>query len=128
MRAVIVTFFLLVLLGLTAFVQVNILPFSVKVGGQEATAAPGADHAVVAQPVAANAALEFGASGMVIVNIVKSSPEAQPVAGTPTIVIVAQNAKTSLDQSVSKQELVPGTYLMNAVAAGKTARVVFSVK
>lgn len=107
------------------------VPFSVSIGGQAVAAKAGASFGTVEKPVDANAALEVGSKAdPVIINIVASAADGTPKEGAPTLILLIQGGggKTTLDKTMDGSKLTSGTYLMNVVADGKTARVVFSVK
>ena len=109
------------------------LPFSVSLGGQAAQVKgkPGeAAFATVEKPVAANAPLEVGAKGdMIIVNVVAADDKGTPAAGAAPAVLLIQNGnKTTLDKTMDGQKLAAGSYLMSVVAEGRTASITFKVQ
>ena len=109
-----------------------VLPFGVKLGGQ--AAAPKNDIcAAVADPVANNAEIEIDApkNDMMIINVFSSDDKGNVgTASKARAIILIQKGenKTTLDKTNEKNILKAGTYTMNVVAEGKTARVVFTVK
>ncbi|MBN1864171.1 MAG: hypothetical protein JW808_04660 [Victivallales bacterium] len=108
------------------YADAYILPFKVKVGGQESK--PGEIFARVANPVANDALLEVEADeAMIIVNVFSSDAEGN-TSGVAKIIMIQGKKSTKLDQTMDKSKLEPGTYLMNIVAGGATARVLFTVK
>lgn len=109
-----------------------VLPFGVKLGGQ--AAAPRNDIcAAIANPVANNAEIEVDSpkNDMMIINVFYSDDKGNVrTASKAAAIILIQKGqnKTSLDKTTEKNTLKAGTYIMNVVAEGKTARVVFTVK
>ncbi len=111
--------------------EVVSLPFSVSIGGQPAKAKDNsANYATIEKPVAANAALEVGAKGdMIIINVVAASDKGVPTEGaTPAIILIQGDNKTTLDKTMDGKKLAPGNYCLAAVAEGKTASVFFKVQ
>ena len=109
------------------------LPFSVSIGGMPAqlkTGAASSNHATIDKPVPANAALEVGAKGdMIIINVVTADEKGVPKEGaTPAIILIQGGNKTTLDKTMDGKKLAPGNYLLAAVAEGKTADVFFKVQ
>jgi hypothetical protein len=106
------------------------LPFAVSVGGQAAQAKPDAALATIEKPVAADAALEFGAKGdMIIVNVVTADEKGTPVEGaTPAIIVVQGGNKTTLAKTMDGKKLATGNYLMAVVAEGKSASVFLKIQ
>ena len=105
-------------------------PFEVTLGGQKAAVKNHDDiFAVVAEPVQGNATLSIAEkSPMLIVNAFPCKEDGTVLMDRPAAVIFAQDAnEVKLDQTMDKQKLTPGTYLMNVVAHQKTSRVVFTV-
>lgn len=105
-------------------------PFEVTLGGQKAAVKNHDDiFAVVAEPVQGNAALTIAEkSPMLIVNAFPCKEDGTVMMDRPAAVIFAQDVnEVKLDQTMDKQKLAPGTYLMNVVAHQKTSRVVFTV-
>jgi hypothetical protein len=105
------------------------LPFSVSLGGQAAKAVAGSPFAKVEKPVAANAALEVGASGMIIINIASANEKGEPTEGaTPAVIVIQSGNKTTLDKTMDGKKFSPGNYHMAVVADGKTASVAFKIQ
>ncbi len=108
------------------------LPFSVTIGGQAATVkgeAAKASHATIEKPVAADAAIEVGAKGMIIINVVAANDQGTPNEGaTPAIIVIQSGNKTTLDKTMDGKKLAAGNYLMAVVAEGKTANVFLKVQ
>ena len=104
------------------------LPFSVTVGGQAAK--DGTPFAKLTEPVAANAPIEVGAKAdMVIINVHKANADGSPAeGGQPAIILLQGTNKGALDQTMDKQKLAPGKYLLSVVAGDKTASIQFTVK
>jgi hypothetical protein len=105
-------------------------PFEVTLGGQKAAVKNHDDiFAVVAEPVAGNATLTIvEKSPMLIVNAFPCKEDGTVLMDRPAAVIFASDAnEVKLDQTMDKQKLAPGMYLMNVVAHQKTSRVVFTV-
>lgn len=113
--------------------EASILPFPVKVGGQEAKA-EGADPlvATLAEPVAADAEIEVTVEEdlpVLIISAFPSDANGTPADGATPAIIVGQNTKVvKLDATMDKKTLAPGFYVLNLAAAGKTARVLLQVK
>ena len=117
---------LVLIFGLVMAAQETSLPFKVKVGGQEAQ--DGKTFATVAEPIASNAELEVDSKeAMIIVNVFPSDDKGK-TSGAAKIIMLQNTNKTNLDKTMDKSKLKPGTYLMNIVAGGATARVLFKVK
>jgi hypothetical protein len=112
----------------------NPLPFPISVGGQAAqVTGKGADatFAKIANPVAADAPLEFGTRGeeMIIINVVAADEKGTPQpTATPTIIMIQGGTKSSLDKTMDGKKLAAGNYLLAAVTEGKTAHVLLTVK
>jgi hypothetical protein len=109
------------------------LPFSVTLGGQAAQLKGNASEATVAmieKPVAANAPLEVGAKGdMIIVNVVSANEKGTPVEGaTPAIILIQGGNKTTLEKTMDGTKLAAGNYMMSVVAEGKSASVAFKIQ
>ena len=105
-------------------------PFDVTLGGQKAAVKNHEDiFAVVAEPVKGDATLSIAEkSPMLIVNAFPCKEDGTVMMDRPAAVIFAQDTnEVKLDQTMDKQKLGPGTYLMNVVAHQKTSRVVFTV-
>jgi len=81
-------------------------------------------------PVAPDALVQIpGKQENITVNIFPSDVMGVVKSGLkPEIILVSGTDHFKLDQTMSKNDLVTGTYLMNIVYGGKTERVLFSVK
>ena len=90
----------------------------------------GVIFAAVEQPVADNAALIVAVenSDMVIGNAFPADDTGKVIASAAPPILIQKSNKGTLDQTVDKKPLPAGTYLMNVMAGGKTARVFFKVK
>ena len=106
------------------------LPFSVSVGGQAAVAKADAAFATIEKPVAANASIEVGAKGdMIIINVVAADEKGTPKEGaTPAIIVIQSGNKTTLAKTMDGKKLAPGNYLMAVVAEGKSASVFLKIQ
>ena len=108
-----------------------IMPFPVMIGGQKTTR-KNSICASIANPVSSNAeiVLEAKTDKMMIINVFPCDENGKVARGVKTEIILIKKGgnKTSLDKTVSKNKLSPGTYIMNATAADKTARIFFKVK
>ncbi len=126
MKNLLLAFFASITLCPSAWAQsAGPLPFSVSLGGTAATAKDGEPFAKIAQPVAADAAIEVGAkSDMIIINVSKLGPDGTPNSGTQPAIILLQNSQTgSLAKTMDQQKLAPGPYLMSITADGQTALI-----
>jgi hypothetical protein len=84
---------------------------------------------MIEKPVAANAPLEVGAKGdMIIVNVVSANEKGTPVEGATPAIILIQGRKTTLDKTMDGAKLAAGNYMMSVVAEGKSASVAFKVQ
>jgi hypothetical protein len=81
-------------------------------------------------PVSPDALVQVpGKQESIIVNVFPSDVMGVVKSGLkPEIILASGTDHFKLDQTMSKKKLAPGTYLMNIVFAGKTERVLFSVK
>lgn len=115
------------LLGLHALAG-DSLPFPVTVGGQAAK--DGTPFAKLADPVAADAAIEVGAKAdLIIINVHKAKADGSPQEGSqPAIILLQGTTKSALDQTMDKQKLAPGKYFLTVVAGDRTASIQFSIK
>ena len=115
------------LLTLSSFAG-DALPFTVSVGGQAAK--EGTPFAKLAEPVAANAEIEVGAKAeMIIINVHKAKADGTPdETATPAIILLQGTSKGTLEQTMDKKKLEPGTYFLSVVAGEKTASIQFSIK
>src|SRR5690606_28827981 len=105
--------------------------FEVTLGGQKAVMQDeNAVFAVIEKPVKAAAELVIEEEApMLIVNAFACKEDGTVEQNAPAAVIFVQNtASVTMDTTMDKQPLKPGTYLMNIVAHGATARVVFTVE
>lgn len=121
----------LLLLALPGLAQQDVLPFGVTVGGQAAALTEGStNHAVIASPVASNAAMAVkGVEGQVIVNIFPADDKGEPKQGAqPHILLFDGKGNKSISDNMQKTKISPGYYLANVVGGGKTSRVLFQVK
>ncbi len=131
-----ITLFLLCLVSFNVFAQTpsNVLPFGVKLGGQDAVLANPTDiFARVSQAITSDAELEVmePVSGTLIVNAFHTDNQGnidKSTQNAPEILFASGTNKTRINQTMSKNPLKPGFYLANIVANGRTARVVFEVK
>jgi hypothetical protein len=108
----------------------TLYPFEVTLGGQKAVMKnPDGLFAVVPEPVEGNAKLGIAEkSPMLIVNAFPCNEDGTVLMDRPAAVIFVSDAnEVKLDETIDKQKLGPGTYLMNVVAHSKTSRVVFTV-
>lgn len=115
-------------LSVTAVMAQTVLPFRVKLGGQEARLRNASDiFAVVDTAVPNNAEIEVDVTTeMIIINVFHSDDRGNAT-GAPAVIMIQGGNKTTLDKTMDLQTLEPGTYLMNIVAGGNTARVLFKV-
>lgn len=109
------------------------LPFSIKIGGQEAKVGKESDMAAAIQePVAADAELEVAVDvtpSVLIVNAFRSNAAGEVKDENAPAVIVGQNTKkVKLDATMDQKKLEPGFYMLSIVADGNTARVLIQVK
>jgi hypothetical protein len=133
MRKRIIRIAVAALLAASAFAdQDTILPFKVKLGGQEAVLAEtDAVFAVVSQAVAADADIVADTTDEAMrVDIYAADgngnalPEAAPVSIT-----TRKNTAAKLSQTPDGARLPPGRYIMNLISPTKgTARVFFAVR
>lgn len=108
----------------------DIYPFDVTVGGQLAKVTDAYPVcARVEKPVAADAAIEVAvAPGTLIINAFPASEKGEVDSSAKGAILMAEGTnRTSLDQTMDKAKLAPGTYLMNVVAGGTTSRVLFTI-
>lgn len=107
------------------------LPFEVKVDGQTATYKTGEPFAKVEKPVTANAPFSIGVKAeMAIINVHKTAADGETPDRTsqPAIIILQGTDKGSLDQTMDKQKLSPGKYLLSVTAGGNTATIKIEIK
>jgi len=81
-------------------------------------------------PVAPDALVQVpGKQESITVNVFPADIQGAVKTGVkPEIILVSGTDHFKLDQTMSKNDLTKGTYLMNIVYGGKTERVLFSVK
>lgn len=109
----------------------TVLPFGVSLAGQSAVLANKDDIVAKVSKAVANAAelVVDVNDNPIIINVFASDAEGNPKQGaTPAIILINSGNKTTLDQTMDQKKLEAGHYLMNVVASGSTARVVFQVK
>lgn len=123
---------LVALLSGSALAQSAVLPYSVTLGGQKATAAATATAATIATPVDANADIAVGIKtdkdSMIIINVFATDAAGKAKAGAPEVILLRGKNTGKLSDTMSRKKLTPGHYRMSIVAGGKTALVVFQVK
>ena len=107
--------------------QEGALPFPVSLGGQVATYKASEPFAKVANPVKSDAAIEVTARDpMIFINVNKVNEKGEPVpGGQPPVILPQGTNKGTLDKSMDKRKFEAGSYLLTAVAGGKTAAVLF---
>ncbi|WP_038159448.1 hypothetical protein [Verrucomicrobium sp. BvORR106] len=106
------------------------LPFAVNVGGQQATYKAGEAFAKLEKPVAANAPVSVAAKAdMVIINIHKMKADGTTdETAQPAIILLQGTDKGSLDQTMDKQKLPAGKYLLSITAGEATATIQFEIQ
>jgi hypothetical protein len=107
------------------------LPFEVKIAGKAAVVKNDI-CAEVPGTVTNNSVIEVGASktGTIIINVFPCREDGSVPSGTKcrSILIINKGEnKIALDKGTEKVVLPKGKYIMNVVADGKTARVVFTL-
>jgi hypothetical protein len=105
-------------------------PFDVTLGGTKAEMKAGNEiFAEVSKPVTSDAVLALEKEvPMLIINAFPCKEDGSVEETQPAAIIFAQNVKeVKLDATMDKKKLVPGNYLANVVADGKTSRIVFAV-
>ena len=105
-------------------------PFKVSIGEQEATISDPADlFAVIAKPVKASDLIKIEEKAEVILaNASPCQADGTVLGGEAVVNLFVQNSDSlGLVATLKKEPLKPGTYLLNVVAHGKTARIVFSI-
>ncbi|OQW97708.1 MAG: hypothetical protein BWK77_01065 [Verrucomicrobia bacterium A1] len=111
--------------------QDTILPFAVKLGGQDAMLAEkDAIYAAVSQPVAADAEIVTDTTDdTVFVNVFAADEKGNALPeAVPAVLILRKGPPAKLSQTADGQPLSPGRYIMNVVSPAKgTARVFFRV-
>ena len=106
------------------------LPFAISLGGKAAAHKKGDAFDKVAEPVAADAAIEVTAKAeLIIINVSKAGADGNPdSAAQPAIILLQGTNKGALDKTMDKSKLTAGKYFLSVVADGKTASVQFTVK
>jgi len=84
----------------------------------------------LATPVAPDAVVQVpGKQASITVNIFPADANGNPKVGaTPEVILAKDTDHFELDDTMSKERLGKGDYLMNIVFGGKTERVAFAVK
>jgi len=116
------------IVGLSIRLVAEELPFALTLGGAKPVA--GTSFATVPGTVADNAELVLDVDEpMVIINVFPCNEKGEAKEGaSPAIIMIQGGKKITIDQTMDKKKLSVGNYIMNIVAGGKTARVMFSVK
>lgn len=106
------------------------LPFAVNLGGQAATYKSGEAFAKLEKPVAANAPLSVAVkSEMTIINVHKLKADGTTdETAQPAIILLQGTDKGSLDQTMDKQKLPAGKYLLSITAGEATATIQFEIQ
>jgi hypothetical protein len=107
------------------------LPFGVTIGGDDAAVMPPLDQfGTFDGPVAANATISVAAKvDSVIINAFPCDANGNVASGAQPAIIVMQGTTGTLDATMDKKPLAPGTYMLNVVAGQLgTARLVMQVK
>ena len=106
------------------------LPFGVTVGGKAAAHKKGDAFAKIAEPVAADGAIEVAAKAeLIIINVHKAGADGKPdSAAAPAVILLQKTNKGSLDKTLDGKKLAAGKYFLSVVADGKTASIEFSIK
>ena len=131
MKTLLLAFLSIVTTGILSAQDDGSLPFGVSLGGQAATYKKGEPFAKVAKPVKNDAAIEVAAKadGTIIINVNKTDAKGAPApGGQPAIIILQSTNKGTLAGTMDKQKLAPGSYLLNVIADGKTASILFTVE
>jgi len=107
------------------------LPFGVKIGGKSAVAKNDI-CAEIPGTVANNAKIVVDAKtdDMIIINVFPCKEDGSVSSGTKcrSIILIKKGSnKTTLNKSTENVTLPAGTYIMNVVAQGTTARVIFKL-
>lgn len=121
---------LTVFTGLSSLHAEGSLPFAVNVGGQAATYKAGEAFAKLEKPVAANAPLSIAVTAdMAIINVhrLKADGTTDETA-QPAIILLQGTNKGSLDQTMDKQKLPAGQYLLSITAGEATATIQFEIQ
>ena len=106
------------------------LPFGVTVGDQAATYKAGEPFAQLEKPVAADASITVDTKAdLSIINVNKTGADGQPdPAAQPAIIILQGTNKGTLAQTMDKQKLGVGKYLLSITAGENTATIKFEIK
>ena len=106
------------------------LPFGVTVGGKAAAHKKGDAFAKIADPVAADAAIEVAEKAdLIIINVSKAGADGKPdSAAQPAVILLQGTNKSALDKTLDKKKCEAGKFFMSVVAGGKTATIEFTVK
>jgi hypothetical protein len=107
------------------------LPFEVKVGDQAATHKAGEPFAQIEKPVAADATISIGNKAeMTIINAHKTAADGTTPdqSAQPAIIILQGTNAGKLDQTMDKQKLSAGKYLLSITSGENTATIKFEVK
>lgn len=120
----------LALLFTPAFAADGPLPFAVTLADQAATHAAGEPFASLAKPVAADAAISVETKAdLTIINVHKAGADGLPDASAqPAIILLQGTNKGTLAQTMDKQKLAPGKYLISITAGEQTASIKFEIK
>ena len=120
----------LILLSTSALAVDGPLPFGVTIGGQTATYKEGQPYAQVEKPVTADAAITVDTKEEVsIINVNKTGADGDPdPAAQPAIILLQGTNKGSLAQTVDKQKLGAGKYLISITSGELTATIKFEIK
>jgi hypothetical protein len=103
----------------------------VKVGEQTATHKAGEPFAQIEKAVTADAAISIGVKAeMAIINVHKTAADGTTPdqSAQPAIIIFQGTNKGTLDQTMDKQKLSAGKYLLSITAGENTATIKFEVK
>ena len=103
---------------------------SVTIGGQAATHKVGEPFAVVADAVAADAAISIETKAdLTIINAHKAGTDGQPdPASQPAVILLQGTNKGTLSQTMDKQKLAPGKYLLSVTSGENTASIRIEIK
>lgn len=111
-------------------VRPSFYPFKVTIGGQEAEVDPRVDlFAVLRAPVSATDWLKIEEKSEVLMaSVYPCQLDGTVLDGDEVINIFAQNSdRLELKATLKNEALSPGTYLVNVLANGKSARVLFTL-
>ncbi|HSJ03126.1 MAG: hypothetical protein ACAI34_23060 [Verrucomicrobium sp.] len=106
------------------------LPFPVTVGSQDATHKAGEPFAKVEKPVTSDAALSVGVKAdMAIINVHKLKADGTTdETAQPAIIIFHGTDKGTLAQTMDKQKLPAGKYLLSITAGEATATIQIEIQ